>query len=273
MLQATKAHMLLRASAAELLRRLPGPPSRKWPDGERFTKAFAHGSLTVELYAPVGHDRQTPHDRDEVYFVVSGSGEFVVTGERVPFSAGDTLFVAAGSEHRFENFTSDLATWVVFYGPKGGEKWGAMTTITTEAVIAKSPAAVFDYVTTPAHWPVWHPSSLGLHGATDHSLQIGEEVTEDFRVAGRKGSVTWKVVAREAPTRWAIAGKVAGGGNGTITYTLSQIPEGTAFSREFVYAMPNWFAALLDRMYIRRRIEAESTEALVRLKRALEEVV
>jgi hypothetical protein len=24
-------------------------------------------------------------------------------------------------EHRFEDFTEDFATWVVFYGPEGGE--------------------------------------------------------------------------------------------------------------------------------------------------------
>jgi hypothetical protein len=29
--------------------------------------------------------------------------------------------VAAGTEHRFEDFTEDLAVWVVFYGPDGGE--------------------------------------------------------------------------------------------------------------------------------------------------------
>jgi len=75
----------------------------------------------VELYAPVGSDPQNPHDRDEVYFVTSGSGDFVVAGERHRFAAGDALFVAAKVEHRFENFTSDFATWVVFYGPVGGE--------------------------------------------------------------------------------------------------------------------------------------------------------
>ena len=31
------------------------------------------------------------------------------------------MFVAAGGEHRFEDFTEDLAVWVVFYGPAGGE--------------------------------------------------------------------------------------------------------------------------------------------------------
>ena len=145
-----------------------------------------------------------------------------------------------------------------------------MTTIVTEIVIARPSAVVFDYVTTPAHWLQWHPSSVALRGAADHSLDVGEQVTEDFRVAGRSGSVTWKVVEREAPQRWAIAGDVAAGGSGTITYTLRAIPEGTAFRREFEYAMPNWFAALLDRWFIRRRITAESAEAVNRLKQALE---
>jgi hypothetical protein len=29
--------------------------------------------------------------------------------------------VKAGVEHRFEEFSKDLAVWVVFYGPDGGE--------------------------------------------------------------------------------------------------------------------------------------------------------
>jgi len=112
---------VLKASVADLLARLPGPKTARWPDGERFIEAFAHGSLVVELYAPAGADPQTPHDRDEVYFVVSGSGVFVVAGERSSFRAGDALFVAAGVVHRFENFSADFAAWVVFYGPHGGE--------------------------------------------------------------------------------------------------------------------------------------------------------
>jgi mannose-6-phosphate isomerase-like protein (cupin superfamily) len=110
------------ARSSELLQRLPGPRSAKWPDGERFVEAFRHGTLVVELYAPRGHDPQTPHDRDEVYFVISGSGDFVRAGERHAFAAGDALFVAAHVEHRFEKFSPDFAAWVVFYGPTGGEK-------------------------------------------------------------------------------------------------------------------------------------------------------
>jgi len=145
-----------------------------------------------------------------------------------------------------------------------------VTTIVTTALIRRPVDAVFAYVTTPAHWLAWHPSSLGLHGATDHSLTIGEVVTEEFRVAGRKGSVTWRVIARDAPKLWAISGKVAGGGDGTITYTLSADGGETTFRREFVYSMPNWFAGLLDHLFVRRRIEAESAEAVRRLKQALE---
>jgi mannose-6-phosphate isomerase-like protein (cupin superfamily) len=111
----------VKASASELLARLPGPRTEKWPRGERFVEAFSRGSLVVEIYAPVGSDPQTPHTRDEVYFVISGPGEFVVASERSKFSAGDALFVAAGVEHRFENFTTDFTTWVVFFGPSGGE--------------------------------------------------------------------------------------------------------------------------------------------------------
>jgi mannose-6-phosphate isomerase-like protein (cupin superfamily) len=104
-----------RATVAEAMRLLPGR------GGERFAKVLGHGSMEVEVYAPRGTDPQTPHNRDELYVVVSGSGEFVNGPERRPFGSGDVLFVPAGVEHRFEDFTDDLVVWVVFYGPEGGE--------------------------------------------------------------------------------------------------------------------------------------------------------
>ena len=88
---------------------------------EPYVKLFAHGTLEVEYYRPVGVDLQTPHTRDEVYVVASGSGEFFCGGERQPFESGEVLFVPAGVEHRFEDFTEDFATWVFFHGPEGGE--------------------------------------------------------------------------------------------------------------------------------------------------------
>jgi mannose-6-phosphate isomerase-like protein (cupin superfamily) len=105
-------------TVADGLARLPGPA------GERFATLFRHGTLSIELYAPRGRDSQAPHTQDEIYVVVSGRGVFVRAGTRVAFAPGDLLFVPAGVEHRFEDFSDDLAVWVVFYGPPGGERSG-----------------------------------------------------------------------------------------------------------------------------------------------------
>ncbi len=48
-------------------------------------------------------------------------GETEASLERQPFRVGDVLIVPTGLVHRFENFSDDFATWVVFWGPKGGE--------------------------------------------------------------------------------------------------------------------------------------------------------
>jgi mannose-6-phosphate isomerase-like protein (cupin superfamily) len=109
------------ANAADLLRRLPGPISERWPGGERFIEALAHGSMRVELYAPVGADPQTPHLQDELYFVQAGTGVLDIEGTPHPFGPGTCFFVAAGARHRFERFSADFVTWVVFWGPAGGE--------------------------------------------------------------------------------------------------------------------------------------------------------
>jgi mannose-6-phosphate isomerase-like protein (cupin superfamily) len=107
---------------AKLLSQIPGAPSAEWPEGERYAVAFEHGTMSVGFYAPVGADPQTPHERDEIYIIHSGHGEFLLSGECHAFKAGDVLFVAAGAEHRFRNFSADFSTWVVFWGPVGGEQ-------------------------------------------------------------------------------------------------------------------------------------------------------
>ena len=86
-----------------------------------FLNLFEHGTLSVEIYKPDKVDHQQPHSRDEVYVVVSGTGDFLNGDERTTFAPGDFLFVPAGVVHRFENFTDDFVTWVFFYGPEGGE--------------------------------------------------------------------------------------------------------------------------------------------------------
>ena len=80
-----------------------------------------NGSMELGYYKPIGIDDQSPHDQDEIYIVQSGHGTFVCDDQRIPFEPGDALFVAAGVDHRFTEFSDDFAAWVVFYGPRGGE--------------------------------------------------------------------------------------------------------------------------------------------------------
>jgi mannose-6-phosphate isomerase-like protein (cupin superfamily) len=97
------------------------------PEGRRSAELMHHGSMTLRYYAPKGIDPQTPHDQDEIYIVQSGTGT-VLSGpaedklERRPFGPGDAIFVPAQHVHRFVDFSSDFAVWVVFWGPVGGEK-------------------------------------------------------------------------------------------------------------------------------------------------------
>jgi uncharacterized protein YndB with AHSA1/START domain len=145
-----------------------------------------------------------------------------------------------------------------------------MERVTTETDIRRPIQAVFDFVTTPANWPQWHPSSLGVSGATDHALAVGERVTEEYLVAGQRGRTEWLVTEREPPHRWVIATVTEETHTeGRVTYTLTATETGTHFIREFAYtaatAVPEPAATV-----IRRQVEAESAEALRRLTALLE---
>ena len=73
------------------------------------------------MHQKVGMSRN-PHNKDEVYVIISGEGTFFCNGETMSFAPGDVLFVPASAEHRFTKFTKDFKTWVFFYGPEGGEQ-------------------------------------------------------------------------------------------------------------------------------------------------------
>lgn len=100
---------------AELQKGIPGP------NGELSVSVLQRGTLDVKLGTPVRPNEQLPHEQDEVYIVVRGRGVLFHDGKRDPFESGDFLFVAASTEHRFEDFSDDLLVWRVFYGPHGGE--------------------------------------------------------------------------------------------------------------------------------------------------------
>jgi len=111
----------MKVSLEKLKSRIPGSRSEQWPDGERYAVGFEHGTMSLGFYAPVGSDPQHPHEQDEIYIVESGTSSFTLDGRTLTLAAGDAVFVPAGAAHRFENFSPDFGTWVIFWGPAGGE--------------------------------------------------------------------------------------------------------------------------------------------------------
>ncbi len=78
---------------------------------------IVHESPGLELgvYALVAPDpdRQQPHDDDEVYVVLDGSGVLKVESESVPMGEGTAVSVEAGAEHRFSAY-EQLSVLVIF---------------------------------------------------------------------------------------------------------------------------------------------------------------
>src|SRR6266536_3924074 len=62
--------------------------------------------LEIGVYTLVAPepDRQQPHDDDEIYVVLEGSGMLDVEGESMPVREGSAVFVEAGAEHRFSAY-------------------------------------------------------------------------------------------------------------------------------------------------------------------------
>ena len=78
---------------------------------------IVHASRGIEigvyvLVAPEP-DRQQPHEDDEVYVVLEGSGMLEVEGRQVELREGHAVFVPAGAEHRFSAY-EHLAVLVIF---------------------------------------------------------------------------------------------------------------------------------------------------------------
>jgi mannose-6-phosphate isomerase-like protein (cupin superfamily) len=71
--------------------------------------------LEIGVYVLVAPepDRQQPHDDDEVYIVLEGTGVLDIEGAKVELREGHALFVPAGAEHVFSGYES-LSLLVIF---------------------------------------------------------------------------------------------------------------------------------------------------------------
>jgi mannose-6-phosphate isomerase-like protein (cupin superfamily) len=77
-------------------------------------------ALRAGLYVlvPGAWDHQTPHEEDEVYYVVAGRASFEAGAERTDVRSGSIIYVAARQEHRFTNITEELRVLVFFAAPR-----------------------------------------------------------------------------------------------------------------------------------------------------------
>jgi mannose-6-phosphate isomerase-like protein (cupin superfamily) len=71
--------------------------------------------LEIGVYVLVAPepDRQQPHEDDEVYIVLEGTGTLDVEGTVVDLREGHAVFVPAGAEHRFTGY-EQLSVLVIF---------------------------------------------------------------------------------------------------------------------------------------------------------------
>ncbi|MSP02213.1 MAG: cupin domain-containing protein [Acetobacteraceae bacterium] len=84
----------------------------------RSAEVFVDGDLEVRFAGRPGNGPQVPHERDELYFVASGTARYRVEDQVSPANPGDLLFAAAGVAHGFEDPSADFTVWVLFYGPR-----------------------------------------------------------------------------------------------------------------------------------------------------------
>ena len=75
--------------------------------------------LEIGVYVLVAPepDRQQPHDDDEVYVVLEGTGVLEVEGEQLSLREGHSAFVPAGADHRFSAYEL-LSVLVIFARPR-----------------------------------------------------------------------------------------------------------------------------------------------------------
>ncbi|MES2298276.1 MAG: SRPBCC family protein [Pseudomonadota bacterium] len=136
--------------------------------------------------------------------------------------------------------------------------------------IRRSPEDVFNYATTPAHWPKWHPSSLRLQGDTAHPTLGGAQFEEDIRAGGRTGHIQWRVAACEVGKVWVADAASSNGVTLRVTYRVSPAGEGTLFERTLSYSIQGLWLKILNVLILRRRIERESALSLQQLKAVME---
>ncbi len=76
--------------------------------------SLAAGVLVLK---PGEEDTQTPHDSDEIYFIISGNGFLKIKDKDYKVTKDKLFFVAKDAEHCFHGNTKELKVLYFFGGP------------------------------------------------------------------------------------------------------------------------------------------------------------
>lgn len=97
---------------------LPELSKQRADSGKPYLEFLRIPAMSAGVYElPVGgSDPQTPHEEDEMYYVVKGRAQMTIAGISQAVKAGSVIFVAANMEHRFHDIEEEL-TVLVFFAP------------------------------------------------------------------------------------------------------------------------------------------------------------
>ena len=126
-----------------------------------------------------------------------------------------------------------------------------MPTDVYSVTINKPIEMVFNYVSTPAWWPIYHPTSKKVEPFVTHSLAVGESAVETCvldPLGLLKFVIHWTGTENDGRTTLKMEGKAKefGGAEGVITYKLSETEGGTLFERTFDYEIGGIFGKLFE---------------------------
>lgn len=76
--------------------------------------SLAAGVLVLN---PGEEDTQTPHESDEIYYILSGDGYLKINSKDYPVSKDRIFFVGKNVEHYFHGNTKELKVLYFFGGP------------------------------------------------------------------------------------------------------------------------------------------------------------
>lgn len=143
------------------------------------------------------------------------------------------------------------------------------THVENEIEIVGQPDRVFDTVTTAKYWTIWHPATLGVSGAIDRPMQLGDTIVERANIFGIPGTAEWRVteLTRTRSVKLETQGSIFA--HATIRYEFEPNGDSVKFTRTLDYAFLG-FGGPLDLFWIKPIMENQSARAVENLKAFVE---